>query len=115
MAPEEENIDTKDLKDRKSAHRNFLQYRQFIAGRMYQSAYGITEGLIVLYVTTNSTRMHSMMDLLLGISEGRGNNYITFACLPELDTPFKPPPPKFELFTQPYLRAGKEPFFINKP
>ena len=110
-----ENIDADNLTTRKTVRRNLMQYRQLIGRKMYKDAYGIDAGLIVLYITTNTSRMRSMMDMLLEISGGRGNNFITFATLPELDTPFKPPPPKYDLFTQPYLRAGNEPFFIDKP
>ena len=109
-----ENVRTrKNIKSRKTIMRNFLQYRELIGKGRYKELYGFNDGLLLLYITTNQAHMQNMIDLLLRITEGRGNNYILFTILPMFGRHFKPPEP-LDLLTRPWYRAGMEPFYINK-
>ena len=94
---------------------NFKQYRKLIGQGLYKEHYGIKSGLMLLYVTVSETHMNNLINLIMELSNGKGNNYILFKTIPHFTRYFKPPKPQPELFTGPWKRAGHSDFYINKP
>lgn len=90
---------------RKSFLRSLLQYRQLIGTNLYQQAYGLQGGLIVLMLTTSERQLDRMLALTGEISQGRGNTFMFFKCLPDISQLIATPHPS--LLEAAWLRAGK--------
>ena len=101
-------------KNRKTKLQNFKQYRKLIGQELYKKHYSINSGLMLLYVTVSETHMNNLIDLLMELSNGKGNNYILFKTIPHFTRYFKPPKPQLDLFTEPWMRAGHSDFWINQ-
>lgn len=97
---------------RKSYTRSFTQWREFIGTGRYRDHFGVAGGMVVLYVFADPALMHSAKDLLLEMTGGSGNTFILFKAMPEFGRYFRVPPPKPDLFTAPWERAGKSEFSI---
>jgi hypothetical protein len=108
-----EVVRSEDYK-RKTAIQNFKQYGKFVREGLYKQHFGIKSGLMLLFVTVNETRMYNLIDLLMELSNGKGNNYILFKTIPSFIRFFKPPKPDLALFTEPWKRAGHPDFYIDK-
>ena len=106
---------TRSTSKRKNKLENFNQYRKLIGQGLYKEQYSINSGLMLLYVTVSETHMYNLIDLLMDLSNGKGNNYILFKAISHFTRYFKPPKPQPELFTEPWKRAGHEDFYISKP
>ena len=100
---------------RKTKLENFKQYRKLIGQGLYKNHYGISSGLMLLYVTVSERHMYNLIDLLMELSGGKGNNYILFKTIPHFTRYFKPPKPQPELYTEPWKRAGHSDFYICEP
>jgi hypothetical protein len=98
--------------ERKSYLRTILQYRELIGRGLYKEPLQLTAGAMVLNVTTGHEHMRKLVELTGELSEGRGNNYMLYAAIPDFATPFKPPDILTDLFAAPWSRAG-DPFRIN--
>jgi hypothetical protein len=107
-------LETSNFK-RKSYIRSFLQWREFIGSGRYRDYFGVTGGMVVLYVFPDAALMKSAMDLLLEMTEGKGNTFILFKAIPEFGRYFRVPKPKLDLFTAPWARAGRPEFQISLP
>lgn len=107
-------LETSNFK-RKSYIRSFMQWREFIGSGRCRDYFGITGGMVVLYVFPDDALMKSAMDLLLEMTEGKGNTFILFKAMPELGRYFRVPKPKLDLLTAPWARAGRPQFSINLP
>lgn len=101
--------------ERKSYRRTILQYRELISQKIYRSHYGLNAGALVLNVTTSHTHMKNLIQLTKDLSLNNKNNFMLFQAAPSFGYPFKPPPPLLKLLTDPWKRAGSNPFYINKP
>ena len=101
--------------ERKSYRRTILQYRELISQKLYKSHYGLNAGALVLNVTTSHTHMENLIELTKELSFHNRNNFMLYQGLPDFGYPFKPPPPLLNLITDPWKRAGRDPFHINKP
>jgi hypothetical protein len=68
--------------------------------------------LFVPFITTNRTRMASMMKLLGRLTDGRGSKMFLFKTFPT-PTSFEPSPtPGGHMLTEPWDRAGFAPFSL---
>ncbi|ESZ51696.1 hypothetical protein X731_03675 [Mesorhizobium sp. L2C054A000] len=93
--------------ERKSFLRSFLQYRQFVGGQLYKKHYGMEEGMVVLFLTTTERQMQSMIDFVMCVTEGRGNNYVLFKSAHEFGgRGTVSSPPLLDLLLTPWKRAG---------
>ncbi len=99
---------------RKSFLRSALQYRTFIGQRSFREHFGLDIGMLVLFVTTSQRQVERMIETVLDVTGGKGNNYLLFKALPELAGRGRTPTRIFsELHTEPWLRAGYLPFSLQ--
>jgi hypothetical protein len=104
--------------DRKSFLRTALQIRELIGGGLFREAYGLPvhEGMVALIFTTNENTAKRMLDLLLRLSDGKGNNFICIKVVPQYAgrKGFVAPKPDPATFTGPFRRAGKPDFYLTE-
>lgn len=101
--------------NRKSHLRSFLQYRDYIGRGHYKDHLGLTSGLLVLNVTSLERTAQAQLRLLDWLSE-TGNTYQLFQTIEGFGGIFKPPSqPLSGLLKGEWMRAGHEPFRIDRP
>ncbi len=100
--------------NRKSHLRTILQYRAYVGDGLYKGHLNLTAGMMVLNVTTSDATRDRMIALTNELSE-RGNTYLLFQTCDHFGRYFKPPKPMSELLSGDWLRAGYEPFQIDRP
>lgn len=98
--------------NRKSHHRNFLQYREYVGLGLYKKHLNLTAGMMVLNVTTNQQTMNNMINLVGEISP-KGNSYLLFQTFEQFGQYFKPPKLLPELLTSGWFRSGAGSFLID--
>jgi hypothetical protein len=91
-----------------SIEKKLSLYRELIGGRRYHDIFNMKSGLMVIFLTINEGRMRNFIKLV------DDNNYMLFKNIPDYQYHIKPPTYMPYLFTEPYLRAGREPFYINQ-
>ncbi|UCI07372.1 replication-relaxation family protein [Mesorhizobium sp. B1-1-8] len=101
--------------ERKSFLRSFLQYRHFVGGQTYKQHYGIEEGMVVLFLTTTERQLQNMIDLVMRVTEGKGNNYVLFRCESRFATKGALPSPILDLVAGRWRRAGKGDLSLREP
>jgi hypothetical protein len=101
--------------DRKSHRRSVLQYREFIGRGLYKEHFKIKGSMVVLTVTTSERKMQNIIDVVREQSTNGKNSFMLFQYVPAFGRYFKPPMPLYELLTKPWLRAGHQPFVIDRP
>jgi hypothetical protein len=99
--------------DRKSYMRTILQYREFVGRGTYKEALGLSAGLLVLNVTTSELRLRNLVELTAKLSGSGANNYMLYRAAPEFGRYFSTPGILLDLFAEPWVRAGRDPFHIN--
>ena len=92
-----------------------MQYREFIGRGLYKEHLGISAGMVVLTVTTNTTHMHNLIETVSEVATTGKNSFMLFQSAPDFGECFKPPKPLPELLTGTWQRAGHPPFCINRP
>jgi hypothetical protein len=92
--------------------RKILQYREIAKGT-YKAQWGLPN-LLVLNVTTSGTHMQNIMSLVSKLSDGKGASYLLFKTMPSLASLEKAPVPDACMLTEPWSRAGFDPFEIHK-
>lgn len=98
--------------DRKSYERTLEQYRQLIESGLYKKHFKLVQtAVIVLHLLTNATHLENVMALLMP----NGCNYQAFQAAPQFGRFFKPPKPLAFLFTEPWQRVGRDPFYLFQP
>ncbi|HVC52558.1 MAG TPA: hypothetical protein VND87_11100 [Stellaceae bacterium] len=107
-----EPIDTSDFQ-RSSLFKKFLLYLTVEAQGIHRAHFGFPN-LYVPFVTTNATRMSSMMKLLERITRGAGSRTLLFKTFPAFTSPGKPPPPSGHMLTEDWQRVGHPPFNFLK-
>jgi len=100
--------------DRKSYTRTILQYREFVGMGLYKEALGLSAGLLALHVTTSELRLRNLVELTQKLSHAGSNNYMLYRAAPQFGRYFKAPDILHDLFTAPWVRAGRKPFFISQ-
>lgn len=91
---------------RKALERNLLQWQTFIGKGQYQRYFGKSASMLLLYVFSNERRMHHVMHML------GSARWACFRYVPHFDEFFRPPLPLYDLFDQPWLRAGFAPIAL---
>jgi len=84
-----------------------LAYREIVASGMIDDHFGI-DNLRVLFVTTNAKRMRNMIAAVASIAREGRSTMFGFACRPDLGQLAGAPSPDGRLFTQAWLRAGRD-------
>ena len=108
---------------RKSYERMFTQYSELIVRRqdrdgtkLYNTAYRIPRDkpLMVLFVTTDESKLALMNDLIMELTENRGCNWFLMKHVPPTAfSAYHKPRPLLTLWTEPWKRAGRPDFYIN--
>lgn len=102
--------------DQNSYLRKILAYRAINQTAMCQKHFAIPS-LIVLNVTVSNEHMQNVFDLVRRLTLKSDGSYglsnFMFQVAPEFATFLRVPPVLSHLFTDPWRRAGKDPFYIN--
>jgi hypothetical protein len=98
---------------RKTAIDNLQQYREFITGKRYQEPMKWKAGLMLINIMTSPGKMSNVQQHWPEITGG-GANYMLFKSLSGFTEEFKPPAPMLDLFTDPWERTGRPPFYLNQ-
>ena len=102
-----EPIETSDF-ERSSIVKKFAAYRAAVAQDLQRSHFGFPN-FFVPFITTNHSRMASMMKLLERMTAGRGSKMFLFTTFPAFNSFEKPPPAGGHMLTRPWQRVGFEP------
>ncbi|MGC2411374.1 MAG: hypothetical protein WA459_01585 [Stellaceae bacterium] len=94
---------------RSSLYKKFVLYLEIDAKRIYRSHFGFPN-LLIPIVTTNASRLTSMMSLLERLTYGAGSRNILFKTFPAFTSFEAPPPPSGQMLTQDWQRVGHPPF-----
>jgi hypothetical protein len=98
----------------KSHKHNLLQYAAFVGDGDNRRRLFSNARVAMLTTFSNPTKMRNVMKLLLELTEGRGSNFMLFQSWPTFGDRFRPSPPRLDLFTEPWARAGPHAsFYIN--
>ena len=99
---------------RKSYRSSIEDYRQFIGQGLYKEHYGLTAGMLLLYVFSNRSNEHAFLE---AVEEqiGGGAAYILTQTIDGFDGCFRPPELLCQLWKGGWLRAGRGDFFIDRP
>jgi hypothetical protein len=92
--------------------RKILQYREVAKGT-YKTHWGLPN-LLVLNVTTSEQHMQNIMTLVNKMTDRKGASYLLFKTMPSLASLERAPAPDATMLTEPWSRAGFEPFEIHK-
>lgn len=98
--------------DRSSIKRKFRGYLNIMERRIYRSHFG-AETFMVPIITTSEVRMRSMMTLLERMKPGEHGRRFLFKHIPAF-TDRETPPATGHMLTEPWHRAGFEPFYLDK-
>jgi len=107
-----EPLDPNDF-ERSSIAKKFAAYAAVAEQRIYRSHFGFPNFLVPIIAATQ-TRMQSMMRLLDKMTDGRGSKMFLFKTFPAFTSPEKPPEPSGHMLTEPWRRAGFDPFYFTK-
>jgi hypothetical protein len=99
--------------ERSSIAGKFAGYTAVAEQRIYRSHFGFPNFLVPIIAATQ-TRMQSMMRLLDKMTDGRGSKMFLFKSFPAFTSPEKPPAPDGHMLTEPWQRAGFDPFYFTK-
>jgi hypothetical protein len=105
-----EPIDASDF-DRSSINKKFIAYRAIVAQDIHRTHFGFPN-FLVPFITTNKSRMESMMKLLERITDGRGSKMFLFTTFPAFNSFEQPPPAGGHMLTCRWLRVGYPPMTI---
>ncbi len=100
--------------NRKSQLRTVLQYRAYVGEGLYKVHLGVNAPMLVLTITTNAARLRNLVDLVAETSATGRNSFMLFQHLPQFGRHFAPPKPLPQLLSEPWHRAGHEPFRIDR-
>jgi hypothetical protein len=98
--------------NRKSALRNYLQYREYVGNGQYKDHLNLTAPLMVLNVCTDSQRVSGIHKLIDRQGQG-ANSYMLFQAWVDFGLPSRPPSPNSLLLEGVWSRVGKPDFTIN--
>ena len=103
-----EPIEASDF-ERSSIVKKFAAYRAAVSQDLHRIHFGFPN-FFVPFITTNHTRMQSMMKLLERMTAGRGSKMFLFTTFPAFNSFEKPPPAGGHMLTRRWQRVGFEPF-----
>ena len=99
---------------RKSYERNFNQYRQFVGGGLYRTAYGLKCNMLVLNVMNSPQRQAAYLRLIRRLAP-EGNTFMAFQAIDSFGSVFAVPSILDQLVRQPWQRAGCGDFHLMHP
>ena len=91
--------------NRKSLHRNVLQYDAYVAGGAYREHLNLTAPLLVMNVLSNRRRMDRMVEFVADWYRA-GNAFMLFQAWEDFDRAFRPPDPQSNLLLGCWERGG---------
>lgn len=98
--------------------RKILCYRAINSSRAYKAQWGVPN-FIVLNVTVSDAHSRSILELVREVTQkpdgSHGITNFLFQVVPNFTHYTRVPPVMSHLWSAPWLRAGKEPFYISKP
>lgn len=99
---------------RKSYRSSIEDYRQFIGEGLYKQHYGLTAGMLLLYVFSSRSNEEAFLD---AVEEqiGGGAAYILTQTIDGFDGWFRPPSLLRQLWSGGWRRAGRSDFQIDRP
>jgi Replication-relaxation len=97
--------------ERSSIAKKFAAYIAIADQRIYRAHFGFPNFFVPLIAPTR-VRMESMMALLQRMTGGRGSKMFLFKTFPLLSSAEKSPSPDGRMLTEPWQRAGFEPFCL---
>jgi hypothetical protein len=103
-----EPIEASDF-ERSSIIKKFAAYRAAVAQNLHRNHFGFPNFFVPI-ITTNRTRMESMMKLLHRMTDGRGSKMFLFTTFPPFNAAEKPAPAGGHMLTRDWQRVGFEPF-----
>jgi hypothetical protein len=103
-----EPVDASDFA-RSSIYKKFILYLAVEAQGIHRSHFGFPN-FYVPVITTNETRVRSMMQLLERITGGAGSKIMLFKTFPAFTSFEKPRPPSGAMLTEDWQRVGHPPF-----
>lgn len=107
-----EGVESKSLKNA-SYRRKLLQYKELIQGGLYKDLLGIEKGAVLcLHVTTSESHMHTIINALTKITEGKGNNYNLFKSAPQFGRYPYIDKPTLDFGMTDWIRSVREPMNI---
>ena len=98
--------------ERSSIAKKFAAYIAIAEQGIYRSHFGFPNFFVPLIAPTR-VRMESMMTLLQRMTGGRGSKMFLFKTFPVLSSVEKSPKAGGHMLTEPWLRAGFEPFNLS--
>jgi Replication-relaxation len=98
--------------ERSSIARKFAAYIAIAEQGIYRSHFGFPNFFVPLIAPTR-VRMESTMALLQRMTGGRGSKMFLFKTFPVLSSAEKAPKADGHMLTEPWLRAGFEPFNLS--
>lgn len=107
-----EPIESSDF-ERSSIVKKFAAYRAAVSQDLHRTHFGFPN-FFVPFITTNQTRMQSMMKLLERMTGGRGSKMFLFTTFPAFNSFEKPPPAGGHMLTRRWQRVGFEPFSFTE-
>jgi hypothetical protein len=103
-----EPVDASDFA-RSSIAKKLALYLTIDAQGIHRSHYGFPN-FYLPFITTNTARLASMMNLLERMTRGAGSKLLLFKTLPLFTSFEKPPPPSGRMLTEDWQRVGYPPF-----
>ncbi len=94
---------------RSSITRKLALYLAIDAQRINRTHFGFPN-LYAPFITTNETRLASMMGVLHRLTNGAGSRFILFKTFPSFTSFEQPPAPSGHMLTEPWKRVGYPPF-----
>jgi hypothetical protein len=91
----------------------FEDYLTIIERRTYQSHFGANTFMVAI-VTTNETRMNSMMALLQRMTPGQSARRFLFKHIPVFTSSRDPAPATGHMLTEPWKRVGFPDFHLDQ-
>lgn len=107
-----EPIDAGDP-ERASIGKKFCAYLAVAEQGLHRSHFGFPN-FFVPFITTSSTRMHSMMELLDRLTDGHGSKILLFKTVPNFTAAERPPAPSGHMLTTPWQRVGFPPLNLDR-
>ena len=103
-----EPVDASDFA-RSSIYKKFVLYLAVEAQGIHRSHFGFPNFYVPM-ITTNETRVRSMMDVLSRVTGGTGSKIFLFKTFPAFTSFEKPCPPSGAMLTEDWQRVGYPPF-----
>jgi hypothetical protein len=97
---------------RSSIGRKLAAYGAIAQEGLYRSHFGFPN-FFVPFITTNVTRMRSMMELLDRMTGGHGSKMFLFKTFPSFTSAEASPPPDGRMLSEPWQRVGSPPLLLD--